>query len=165
MTAVDWLNNFSFNVINILTIMPAIRPVRPLTVSSTPVSHRPQRRTQRPRTLAKNRIFTLETTIKLGVNLILSGFAVSALIEILPQYRASYEKLQDIEAEVKLTEQRVTKEQEEFSRYFDPKQTKSIMEEQGNRVDPTQKPIIWVEPLTAEESEPLDESTRYADIQ
>lgn len=144
--------------------MPAIRPVRPVTVSSTPVSRRPQRRTQQNRHQAKNRLFTLETTVKLGVNLILSGFTLSALIEMLPEHRASYEKLQDIQAEVKLTEERVAKEQEEFSRYFDPTQTKSIMEEQGNRIDPTQKPIIWLEPLTAEDSEPVDESTRYADL-
>lgn len=155
---------FNFNVINILTIMPAIRPVSPVTVSSSPVSRRPQRRTQHPRHQAKNQIFTLETTIKLGVNLILSGFTLSALIEMLPQYRASYEKLEDIQAEVKLTEQRVAQEQEKFSRYFDPTQTKSIMKEQGNLIDPTQKPIIWLEPLTAEESESLDESTRYADL-
>jgi len=145
--------------------MSAIRPVpqriQPVSASSR---RRPPRISQH-RLSHNRRVLTVETTVKLGVNLILSAFSLSALIQILPQHRSASEKVQDIRAEVKMTEERVIKEKEEFSRYFDPQQTKSIMQEQGNRIDPSQKPIIFLEERPMATAESTDEPTNYADLE
>ncbi|NJO70989.1 MAG: hypothetical protein HC825_03340 [Oscillatoriales cyanobacterium RM1_1_9] len=47
-------------------------------------------------------------------------------------------------------------EKNHFNRYFDPQQSKSIMQEQSNQVDPAQRPIVWLgeEELTPEEAKP-----------
>ncbi len=147
-------------------IMSAIRPV-PQIIPSVSPSRRPRaRRAAKRRTIHNPGLLTIETTIKLGVNLILSAFALSALIQILPQHRSASEKLQDIRAEVKMTEERVIKEREEFTRYFDPQQTKSIMQEQGNLIDPTQKPIIFLEKRPSTIAESTEEpTTTYAGLE
>lgn len=145
--------------------MSATRPI-PQTIPSASPFRRPRtRRISQQRRTQNRRLLTVETTVKLGVNLILSAFSISALIQILPHHRSVSEKVQDIRAEVKMTEERVAKEREEFSRYFDPQQTQSIMQEQGNRIDPSQKPIIWIEPSPKEAAEVPDDSTTYAGLE
>ena len=145
--------------------MAATRPV-PQIIPPVSPSRRPRgRRISQQRLTSNRRLLTVETTVKLGVNLVLSAFALSALIQMLPQHLSASEKLQDIRAEVKITEERVIKEREEFTRYFDPKQTKSIMQEQGNRIDPNQKPIIFLEERSSATAESTDESkTTYAGL-
>lgn len=86
-----------------------------------------------------------ETTLKLTVNLLMSIAAISALVHLLPHQRAGQEKLQEIQAEVQVTQGRVSKLQAEFSRSFDPQQSKSIMQEQTHRMDPTLLQIFWLE--------------------
>lgn len=146
--------------------MSAIRPVPPMIAPVTP-SRRPRvRQTARRRPLRNPGLLTVETTIKLGINLILSAFTLSALVQMLPQHRSASEKLQDIRAEVKITEERVMKEREEFTRYFDPQQTKTIMQEQGNRIDPTQKPIIFLEERSTAAAKSMGEpTTTYAGLE
>ncbi|MBD2483202.1 MULTISPECIES: slr1601 family putative cell division protein [Planktothrix] len=145
--------------------MSATRPI-PQTIPSASPFRRPRtRRISQQRRTQNRRLLTVETTVKLGVNLILSAFSISALIQMLPHHRSVSEKVQDIRAEVKMTEERVAKEREEFSRYFDPQQTQSIMQEQGNRIDPSQKPIIWIEPSPKEAAEVPDDSTTYAGLE
>jgi hypothetical protein len=145
--------------------MSATRPI-PHNRQPAQVSRRPSaRRIPQQRLHQNRRLLTVETTLKLGVNLILSAFSLSALIQILPQHRLASEKLQDIRAEVKMTEERVMKEQEEFSRYFDPKQTQSLMIEQGTRIDPNQKPIIFLEKTPSPTAELTDETTSYAGLE
>lgn len=86
-----------------------------------------------------------ETTLKLTVNVLLSIAAISALVHLLPHHRAGQEKLQEIQAEVQVTQGRVSKLQAEFSRSFDPQEAKSIMQEQSHRMDPTLLQIFWLE--------------------
>lgn len=121
--------------------MNAIQPLRPL----QPVKpRRHHRRCRRP-----YRFMALQTTAKLTVNVLLSAAAVSALVKLLPYYQSQQQKLQEIQTEVNMTEGRVDSLRTAFSRYFDPQQAKSIMQDQSNRVDPGQRSVFLVNKAVA----------------
>jgi hypothetical protein len=84
----------------------------------------------------------LETTAKIAVNLLISTAAVSALVQLLPYHWLQQEKLREIRTEVKVMEGRVNTLQAEFSRNFDPRQSKSIMQQKAYRFDPSQRQIV-----------------------
>jgi hypothetical protein len=84
----------------------------------------------------------LESTAKIAVNLVITAIAGSALAQLLPYHWLQQEKLREISTEVKLMEVHVNSLQAEFSRNFDPQQTKSIMQQQGYRFDPKQRRIV-----------------------
>ncbi|MFB2937009.1 hypothetical protein ACE1B6_17310 [Aerosakkonemataceae cyanobacterium BLCC-F154] len=122
--------------------MNAIQPSRPHLEpiqSPTPKVVRkkvPQLRTQRTGALA------IETTVKLAVNVIISGVAVSSLVHLLPYHQSIQTKLQEIRFEVKETEQRVSRLETEYKRTSDPQQAKNIMREQSHLVDPARRQIV-----------------------
>lgn len=132
--------------------MQAIEPPIPL---KQPVkkSRSATRRKSRQQSFPHQAI-ALETTAKLVANLVLSAAAVCALIQLLPYRRAVQEKLQEIQAEVTVTQGRVAQAKADLGRYFDPTLAKSIMQEYTNRVDPQQRQIIWVEPGAPEPEAP-----------
>jgi hypothetical protein len=99
-------------------------------------------------------LILVEATVKIILNILLSACALSALFKLWPEYQSVQDKLQVITAEVKLTEERVSKERANFSRNFDPGQARSIMQEQSHRLDPEQMPIIWLE------KQPIDNNTK-----
>ncbi|GGA33631.1 hypothetical protein [Okeania sp. KiyG1] len=118
-------------------------------VTFSPVSH--SNPTQlKPRIFSK-RIkstylgITIETTVKLFTNIVISVCVTSAFLKLWPHYQSIQEKLQVIESEIEATTERLDREKADFSRYFDPSQAKSIMQEQSNLVDRHQIPIIWLE--------------------
>jgi hypothetical protein len=114
----------------------------------------------RPRRHLRQRsyqVMALETTAKIGVNLLISAAAISTLTQLLPQHWLQQEKLREIRTNVKLTEERVNKLQSDFSRNFDPRQAKSIMQQQGYRFDPNQRPLLLTNP-DGTESERIDSS-------
>lgn len=94
----------------------------------------------------QHQVLAIETAIKLGVNLVISGAAIAALIQLLPYSVAQQEKLKEIQAEVNTATGRVNKLQAEFGRSFDPHQTKAIIQEQTHLADPNEKVIVWGEP-------------------
>ena len=120
--------------------MNAIQPSRPplQPVETRRVHPRSHRRRY------SYRVMALENTAKLAVKILLSAAAVSALVKILPYQLSQQEKLGEIQTEVKLREGRVNRLQTDFSRYFDPQQAKSIMQEQSNRLDPGQRQVVLV---------------------
>lgn len=126
--------------------MNAIQPSRPPLQPVEPRRVVPQRKSRNRR--HPYRSMALQTTVKLAVNVLLSAAAVSALMKLLPYYQSQQEKLQEIQTEVKLTEGRVNRLRTDFNRYFDPQQAKNIMQEQSNRVNPGQRPVVFtkVEP-------------------
>ena len=87
---------------------------------------------------------TLETTVKLAVNVIISGVAVSSLVHLLPYHQSIQTKLQEIRFEVKETEQRVNHLQNQYKRTSDPQQAKNIMREQSHLVDPARRQIVFL---------------------
>lgn len=89
---------------------------------------------------------TIEVAIKLGMNVVFIAGCVTALIHLLPQIRNQHQELQEIQAETTVTRTRVEHLQADFNRYFDPQEAKSVMQEQGHRVDPSQRRVVFVEP-------------------
>ncbi|MDM9384513.1 hypothetical protein QUB80_27995 [Chlorogloeopsis sp. ULAP01] len=122
--------------------------------SGTPLQPIPKRRAApRPKRQLRQRsyqVLALETTAKIGVNVLVSAVAISALVKLLPFHQSQQEKLREIRTEVKLMEERVSKLQVEFSRNFDPSQAKTIMQEQSHRLAPNQRPIVLMKQETAE---------------
>ena len=130
--------------------MNAIQPSSPLRRTNTHLRLAPPPPQRRPAKAAKSSTnvpvgLVVETTLKLAVNVTLSVAAVSTLTRILPYQLSQQEKLQEIRAEVNVTEGRVNRLRDEFSHHFDPQQTKSIMQEQSNRVDPKQLQVVWTD--------------------
>ncbi|TAG94654.1 MAG: hypothetical protein EAZ09_10930 [Oscillatoriales cyanobacterium] len=128
-------------------IQPTVTPLRPVKNSPRVAP----RTSSRPRS-HPHQTLAAEAGLKLAVNIVLSVCATSALIQLWPHYRAVQEKLQEIQAEVNLTEKRVNQSRSDFNRYFDPSLAKTVMQEQSNRVDPQQRPVILQE-LDAPEAE------------
>lgn len=126
-------------------IQPTVPPLQPVKNSPRVV----RRINKRPRPNPHHTL-AAEAGVKLTVNIVISVCATSALIQLLPHYRAVQEKLQEIQAEVNLTQGRVEKSRSEFNRYFDPSLAGSAMQEQTNRVDPQQRPVILQESGTPE---------------
>jgi hypothetical protein len=84
----------------------------------------------------------IETTVKLTVNVVLSTVAISALTQLIPYIDTQKTKLAEVQAAVKSTHDRLQHTQARFSRYFDPYQTKVLMQEQSDRIDPNQRQIV-----------------------
>lgn len=128
--------------------MNAIQPSRP------PLQPIPRRRVApRPKRHLRQRsyqVMALETTAKIGVNIVISVAAVTALVKLLPYHWSRQAKLQEINTELRQVEARVNTLKVEFSRNFDPRQAKSIMQEQGYRFDPNQRPIMLIKPKAVE---------------
>ncbi|NLQ06067.1 hypothetical protein [Cylindrospermopsis raciborskii] len=88
----------------------------------------------------------LEVFGKIIVNLLVISISISALTRLLPYYWLQQNKLENIETQVKLMENRVRTLREEFTRNFDPSQAQSIMREHSYRLQPNQRQIILVNP-------------------
>lgn len=131
-------------------IKPTVTPLRP--VKNSPRAAVAPRRSISQRSNPHQTLAT-ETGVKLAVNMVLSVCATSALIQLWPHYQAVEEKLQEIQAEVNLTQGRVNQSRSDFNRYFDPNEAKSLMQEQSNRIDPQQRPVILQESQTPEAEE------------
>lgn len=132
-------------------IQPTVTPLRPVKNSPRVAPGSSSRQRSYP-----HKTLGAETGVKLAVNIVLSVCATSALIQLWPHYRAVQEKLHEIQAEVNLTQGRVNQSRANFNRYFDPSLAKTVMQEQSNRSDPQQRPVILQEPEVpdAEESTP-----------
>ncbi|MGF1491497.1 MAG: hypothetical protein ACFBSC_03385 [Microcoleaceae cyanobacterium] len=125
---------------------PAVAQSKARSVSSHP-GH--------PRKKQRVRDTALEMSIRLVANGVLSLCALSALLHILPQQRLARERFSQISAEVELTQERVETQESSFTRHFDPHQSRKIMQEHSNQVDPSRRPVIWLEEeLTGMESKP-----------
>ncbi len=131
--------------------MNAIQPSRPplQLVEPQRVAPRKQRQQRRHR----YRAIAIEATVKLLVNVGFSAVAIASVMQLLPDHLSQQVKLQEIQTEVKRTEKRVNRLRTDFSRYFDPQQAQSIMQEQTHKVDPTQRQIVWIE-KNAKDEEP-----------
>ncbi|MGQ4648054.1 slr1601 family putative cell division protein [Lyngbya aestuarii] len=86
-----------------------------------------------------------ETMLKLVANLVLCAGAFYGLSQLLPYQLSQQGKLREVKREVKRTERRVNNLRSDFSRSFDPRQAKSVMQEQSYRVDPNQRQVVWQE--------------------
>lgn len=113
-------------------------------VNPSPSSRLKKRRHKRHRQKAYQMV-VLEITVKLLVNMVLSLTAIAALTRLLPYQQLQLAKLNLLEVEKQEVEQRVELLREQFSRNFDPHQSKQVMQEQSSRVDPNQRRIFWLD--------------------
>jgi len=101
------------------------------------------------------KVMALEITAKICVNLVIITASVSALVQLLPYHWLQQDKLRDVHNEVRLMEGRVKTLQAEFSRNFDPRQAKSVMQQQSYRFNSQQRRIVLInsEPAITEQSD------------
>ncbi|MHC5934543.1 slr1601 family putative cell division protein [Nostoc sp.] len=114
---------------------PPLQPIEKRRVISRPKRHLRQRSYQ---------VMGLESTAKIAVNLVITAVAASAFAQLLSYQWLQQEKLREISTDVKLMEGHVNALQTEFSRNFDPQQTKTIMQQQGYRFDPSQRRVVLI---------------------
>jgi len=112
--------------------------------SSRPKRVHPKHTLRQPQ--QRHRALAYEITLKLAVNVLVSAAAIIALARLLPYNQAQESKLQELNATVKSTSDRVQRVRTEFSYYFDPHQARTIMQEQSDRIDPQRRPIVWTSP-------------------
>jgi len=115
-----------------------------------PAVKTPRRRSQRPRTtvatLPEHRWLVWEILFKLGLNGVLVLGSLLSLARLVPHQQVQQAKLQDVQMQVRETEVRVQDLRNEFSRSFDPTQSRRLMEEISPRQDPQQRHVILTEP-------------------
>lgn len=104
---------------------------------------------------SSHRAIACEVTAKLAVNVVLSTTAVMALVHLFPHRTFQAARLQELQVAVQSTGMRVQHVQARFSRYFDPSQTRLLMQENSNRIDPLRRQIVWrtSSPATAQPDE------------
>jgi hypothetical protein len=89
-----------------------------------------------------HRSLTIETTLKLSVNLLLIGTTIATVAHILPYARTLQVKLQEMRQETVQTEARVNDLKSSFQDLFDPHQARNVMQKQGHRSEPQQYRIV-----------------------
>lgn len=124
---------------------PYNQPLQP--IPQRQVKPRPKRRLRQ----RSYEVMALETTVKIGVNLVISAAAVSALTQLLPYHWSQQDKLREMRTEVQLMEAPVNKLRAEFIQNFDPRQANSIMQKQSYRFDPNQVQIVLTQNATTAE--------------
>ncbi len=92
----------------------------------------------------------LETTVKLGVNVFLSLIAVVTILRLLPYHASQEARMQELSVALRTAETRFNRVQTNFGQYFDPNQSRFIMQQQTNRIDPSQRQIILQPPSKLE---------------
>lgn len=108
---------------------------------------RAQQAARRPQ---RTRVLAAEAAVKLGVNVLISSAAITALVQLIPYSINQQAKLKEIQAEVNVANARVSRLKAQFSRYFDPHQASTIVQEQANRIAPDARPVVFsdIEPPT-----------------
>jgi len=92
------------------------------------------------------RAIAYETTAKLAVNVVLSVAAIAALVQLLPYRASQVGKIQELDAAVKSTQNRVQTVQTRFQNFFDPYQARENMQQLTDRIDPMRRKVIWKAP-------------------
>ncbi|MCS6814686.1 MAG: hypothetical protein NZ772_14120 [Cyanobacteria bacterium] len=89
---------------------------------------------------------TIETSVKLTVNLLLSALAGVSLLKMVPDYLTQQKQLTEINTQVQQAEARVKQLQTDFSLYFDPAQESVSLQNSAHYIKPYQRRIIWANP-------------------
>ncbi len=131
-------------------LQPPSRPSQPAQLPRRQVSKRLRRQPSQ----APHRAIAAEITTKLGVNLLLSLIAITALAKLLPYNLSQQNSFKELQAKVTETESRVDRLQTDFNHHFDPKQARSVMEEESTRIEPGQRQVVWTTPQQATAQQP-----------
>jgi len=85
-----------------------------------------------------------EATAKLVVNTILTLITSASLVKLVPYYLSQQAKLQEIRAEIQDTETRVNQLNQEFTSYFDKKQSEAIAKKYTVKVSPDERRLFLI---------------------
>jgi MinD-like ATPase involved in chromosome partitioning or flagellar assembly len=121
--------------------------------------HQPRRRVskrRRQQLQTPHQSIATEATTKLGVNLLLSFIAVTALVKLLPYNMAQQDSFKELQSKVVEVENRVENLQTDFSYHFDPKQARSVMQQES------QRQIVWIAPQRATAEAPIQPARAVA---
>ncbi len=132
--------------------MYALKPPSPNLQPGRPP--RSRRKVKPRKRVSAHQSIAYEATAKLVVNVVLSVTALVALVQLLPYRSAQDVKLQELNAAVKSTGDRVQRVQSRFSYYFDPYQARESMQELTDRIDPSRRRIIWQAPANPASAKP-----------
>jgi hypothetical protein len=122
--------------------MNAIQPSRP-PIQPQPTRHpkrRPKSKQRHP-----NRTLALESTAKLFVNFAISALTLYSLTQLLPYLWLQQQKWRQINTEVQQVESRVSHLRQDFNRYFDPRQSPTLMKDQNNLIEPGQRQVFLLD--------------------
>ncbi|MGD1852550.1 MAG: hypothetical protein ACFCBU_18870 [Cyanophyceae cyanobacterium] len=114
------------------------------------VQRKPQKKTDLNRAVVAQ---TLELSVKLGVNGILGAAAIVGLVKLVPHTLNRHAGLQQIQAEAYGVEARVQTLQQDFRRYFDPKEAEAIARQETIRLAPGQR-RVYLQPQPSENPKP-----------
>lgn len=122
-----------------------------MTVTFTPNHYLGSKRSRLTRARRTRRVHpllgvTVETSVKLVVNLLLSALAGASLMKMVPDYLTRQKQLTEINTQVQQAEARVKQLQAEFSLYFDPAQESVSLQNSAHYIKPHQRRIIWAAP-------------------
>jgi len=87
---------------------------------------------------------TRELWLKISVNSTISILAAVALFKLIPYQLKQQEGLADLNRKTQAQETRVSQLRKNFSRNFDPVQSRKIMQELTPEVDPNQRQIFFL---------------------
>lgn len=88
----------------------------------------------------------LEPTLKLSLLLAVTALLSTSGLRLLQSSATRLERLQELDAELQLTENRVQILKNDFARVFSTAEARTVLQEQGNWIQPGQKRIVWQEP-------------------
>ncbi|MEM1427042.1 MAG: hypothetical protein AAGF75_10885 [Cyanobacteria bacterium P01_H01_bin.130] len=113
--------------------------------TSRPLKRKPTSFKKTPKTTLNRAIVvqTLELGIKLTVNGILGTAAIIGLAKLVPYAFHRHSGLQQLQAEAIAFEGRVQELQQDFCRYFDPKEAEAIARQETIRLTPNQRHIYF----------------------
>ncbi|MFM2428804.1 MAG: hypothetical protein RLZZ511_17 [Cyanobacteriota bacterium] len=135
MSALQQLSNPASTVARPRRSQPQAVPVR--RSKTTPKQRQQQQQVQ-------YRAMAVEASLKIGMNVLISGVAIATLCNVVPNRVAQQQKLQELKAEVTVTEQRVDQLKTDFNRAFDRRQERQIAQEQTHFADPNRTPVVWL---------------------
>lgn len=115
-------------------------------------SSRPVHRRDRPMAVvnqaaasSSDSVTWLEPSLKLALLLAVTLLLGSSGLRLLQSASTRVDRLQELDAELQLTESRVQVLKNDFARVFSTSEARTVMQEQGNWIQPGQKRIVWQE--------------------
>lgn len=120
-------------------------------MAAVPRVHSASHRDRRPVAVAKTstpseaQCLWLEPTLKLTLLFAVAALLSTSGLRLLQSAATRLERLQELDAELQLTERRVQILKNDFARVFSTAEARTVMQEQGNWIQPGQKRIVWQE--------------------
>lgn len=122
-------------------------------------SPKPRKRRQRSydHQSKAQKLLATEITVKLAINSVLTIAAITSLARLLPYYLSQQAQLQEVRAEVEDTQTRVNQLNQEFTYYFDTRQSQSQIKKYQLKIEPNERHIFWVIQEKTETSGKIEE--------